>query len=121
MTARPRSPLHAPFDIKELQAIFGSPVFTEGQRPEGGKEDAAFWLPILALFTGACLGELTGLRASDVVQDASVGTICLYIIADTKSGKRLKTKQSARAIPVHPQLIKLGFLKFVAAEAKARM
>jgi hypothetical protein len=60
MTARPRSPLHAPFDIKELQAIFGSPVFTEGQRPEGGKEDAAFWLPILALFTGACLGELTG-------------------------------------------------------------
>jgi integrase len=35
-------------------------------------------------------------------------------------GKKLKTKGSARAIPVHPQLIELGFLKFVEAEAGAR-
>ena len=110
----------APFETKDLQAIFSSPVFTEGQRPEGGKGETAFWLPLLALFTGARLGELAGLRASDVVQDASVGTVCLYIIADAKAGKRLKTKQSARAIPIHAQLIDLGFLKFVSAEAKAR-
>ena len=110
----------APFETKELQAIFGSPVFTDSHRPEGGKGEAAFWLPLLALFTGARLGELSGLRASDVVHDASVGTVCIYITADAKAGKRLKTKQSARAIPIHAQLIDLGFLKFVAAEAKAR-
>jgi len=110
----------APFETKELRAIFGSPVFTEGHHPDGGKGEAAFWLPLLALFTGARLGELAGLRASDVVQDASVGQVCIYIIADAKAGKRLKTKQSARAIPVHSQLTELGFLKFVAAEAKAR-
>ncbi len=107
-------------DSKELRAIFGSPVFTEGHHPEGGKGEAAFWLPLLALFTGARLGELAGLRVSDVVQDASVGQVCIYIIADAKAGKRLKTKQSARAIPVHSQLTELGFLKFVAAEAKVR-
>ncbi len=110
----------APFETKELRAIFGSPVFTEGHHPEGGKGEAAFWLPLLALFTGARLGELAGLRVSDVVQDASVGQVCIYIIADAKAGKRLKTKQSARAIPVHSQLTELGFLKFVAAEAKVR-
>jgi integrase len=109
----------APFEIKELQAIFGAPVFTEGHRPEGGKGEASFWLPLLALFTGARLGELAGLRASDVVHDASVGTVCIYITADAKAGRRLKTKQSARAIPIHAQLIELGFLKFVAAKAKA--
>lgn len=110
----------APFDTKELQAIFNAPVFTEDERPEGGKGETAFWLPLLALFTGARLGELAGLRASDVLQDASVGTVCIYITADAKAGKRLKTKQSARAIPIHAQLIELGFLKFVTAEAKAR-
>ena len=95
-------------------------MFTEGHRPDGGKGEAAFWLPLLALFTGARLGELAGLRASDVVQDASVGTVCIYITADAKAGRKLKTKQSARAIPIHSQLIELGFLKFTAAEAKAR-
>jgi integrase len=109
-----------PFETKELRAIFGAPVFTEGDRPDGGKGEAAFWLPLLALFTGARLGELAGLRASDVVHDASVGKVCIYITPDTKAGKRLKTKQSARAIPVHSQLIELGFLGHVAAEAKAR-
>ncbi|MGO9400356.1 MAG: tyrosine-type recombinase/integrase [Xanthobacteraceae bacterium] len=110
----------APFDIEELHMIFNTPVFTEGERPEGGQGEAAFWLPLLALFTGARLGELAGLRASEVAHDASVGAVCVYITADAKAGKRLKTKQSARAIPIHSQLIELGFLKFVAAEAKAR-
>jgi integrase len=109
-----------PFEVKELRAIFGAPVFTEGHRPEGGKGEAAFWLPLLALFTGARLGELAGLRASDLVHDASVGKVCIYITPDAKAGKRLKTKQSARAIPIHSQLIELGFITFVAAGAKSR-
>jgi hypothetical protein len=44
----------APLETKELQAIFNTPVFTDGERPEGGQGEAAFWLPLLALFTGAC-------------------------------------------------------------------
>jgi integrase len=109
----------APFESKELQVIFNTPIFTDSQRPAGGKGEAAFWLPLLALFTGARLGELTGLRASDVVDDAAVGAVCIYITADSKAGKRLKTKQSARAVPVHPQLMQLGFLEFAEAQAKA--
>ena len=109
----------APFELDELRLIFNSPVFSEGARPAGGKGEAAFWLPVLALFTGARLGELTGLRASDVVDDEAVGAVCIYITADSKAGKRLKTKQSARVVPVHPQLMQLGFLEFAEAQAKA--
>lgn len=109
----------APFELDELRLIFNSPVFSEGARPAGGKGEAAFWLPVLALFTGARLGELTGLRASDVVDDAAVEAVCIYVTADSTAGRRLKTKQSARVVPVHPQLMQLGFLEFAEAQAKA--
>jgi hypothetical protein len=54
-------PDREPFTIAELRTIFGSPVFTAGLRPEGGRGEAAFWLPLLAVFTGARLGDYAGL------------------------------------------------------------
>ena len=42
-------------------------MFTVGERPQGGKGEASFWLPLLALFTGARLGEIASLRASEVL------------------------------------------------------
>ena len=110
----------APFELADLRVIFSTPVFTQGERPKGGQGEAALWLPLLALFTGARLGELAGLRASDLRRDEAIGATSVYITADPKAGKRLKTRQSARVVPVHPQLIKLGFLKFVAVQAKER-
>jgi hypothetical protein len=47
-----------------------------------------------------------------------VGADCIYIVSDEKAGRRIKTKQSARAIPIHRQLIDAGFLGFVAEQAK---
>jgi integrase len=109
----------APFDIGELQAVFGAPVFTKGERPKGGQGEAAFWLPLLALFTGARLSELAGLRVSDVTPNEIIGAVSIYIKADRKAGRTLKTKVSERFVPVHAQLIELGFLDYV-AQAKAR-
>jgi hypothetical protein len=60
-----------PFEAGELQRLFGAPVFTAGERPVGGQGDTAFWLPLLALFTGARRSELTSRKAADVVQDAA--------------------------------------------------
>jgi hypothetical protein len=37
----------------------------------------------------------------------------LYITAQASRGKRLKTKASQRVVPIHAQLVRLGFLKFV--------
>ena len=76
---------------------------------------------MLALFTGARRGELTGLRPADVAYDKVIGATSIYITADRKTGKRLKTRQSARVVPLHPDLVKLGFLDFTAAQAKERV
>lgn len=46
------------FDAPALAAIFGSPIYTADERPEGGAGEAAHWLPLLALYTGARINEL---------------------------------------------------------------
>ena len=40
------------FDLPALRTIFASPVYSAGLRPSQGRGDAAYWLPLLALFTG---------------------------------------------------------------------
>ena len=84
----------APFELADLQVIFGTPVFAEGERPTGGKGEAAFWLPLLALFTGARLNELSSLKASDVAHSDIIGTHC--ISSKQKNGQESGLRQSSR-------------------------
>jgi integrase len=100
-----------PFGIQELQAIFDAPIYTRHESSAGAKGAVGVWLPLLALFTGARQGELAGLKASNIKHEAS--TPLLFIVAERKAGKRVKTKVSERVIPVHPQLVQLGFLEHV--------
>ena len=72
------------------------------------------------LFTGARLSELAGLKVSDVAHEELIGSHCAYIVPDVKAGRRLKNKHSARAVPVHQQLITVGFLDFVVTQRKTR-
>jgi integrase len=109
----------AQFEIADLQVIFSTPVFTAGERPKGGRGEAAYWLPLLALFAGVRLSEAAGLRASDVAHNQMIGAVSLHIKSDRKAGKTLKTKASERFVPLHPQLVALGFLEYVAAQSKA--
>ncbi len=101
-----------PFTPEELKAIFNAPVFTETARPRGGKGAAAFWLPLLALFTGARRAELAAL-AADNIQMESNSVSVLVITEDRPRGKRLKTRTSQRVVPIHAELVRLGFLDFV--------
>jgi integrase len=100
-----------PFTAEELRRLFGSPVFTEGERPQGGQGETAFWLPLLALYTGCRRSELTRRKAADVTQID--GTWCLSIVSDKAAGQKLKTIGSARTLPIHPELVRRGFLDFV--------
>jgi integrase len=102
-----------PFTDEELRRLFSSPVFTAGERPEAGHGDTAFWLPLLALFTGARRSELTRRMAIDITQDKATGQWVIEIYANKAAGQSLKTKGSARTLPIHPELIRLGFLDYV--------
>src|SRR5215471_14322893 len=54
------------FTIDELNKLLASPVFTEIDRPGPGRGEAAFWLPLLALFSGARRADLASLQVNNV-------------------------------------------------------
>jgi len=99
------------FTVTELNLLFAATVFTKGERPTPGRGEAAFWLPLLSLYSGARRSELAGLRANDVQEIEHVP--CFTFIEDKKVGKRLKTATAVRTVPIHPQLITLGWLQHV--------
>jgi integrase len=67
----------------------------------------------MALFTGARLNELAPLTAADVMTDATTNIVSINIKEDQQQGRRLKTAGSARLVPIHPDLTRIGFLQFV--------
>ena len=116
-----------PFTIEELNRLLASAIFLDpAYRPLGGGGEAAFWLPLLAMFTGARLEELGQLLISDV--KTIDGIVCLSItdIPDDETrmtkaeanrspaiSKTVKTEAARRIVPLHPTLIDLGFLRYV--------
>ncbi|QDZ29892.1 hypothetical protein FAY22_19145 [Noviherbaspirillum sp. UKPF54] len=111
------------FDLLALKSIFSSPVYTAGHRPKGGGGDASYWIPLLALFTGARLEELCQLHPHDVMQvpyhdEGSENSAWVIRITDDGEGQGLKNAGSRRRVPLHPELERLGFVEYV-QQAKA--
>ena len=107
------------FEVAELQSLFNAPLFTEHRFPLGAHGAAGFWLPVLALHTGARLAELGHLTADNVKADAKTGVALLYFETEKARGKRTKTDASERVVSVHPEVIRLGFLDYVEARRSA--
>ena len=119
------------FDLASLNTIFSSAVYAQAARPTQGRGEAAYWLPLLALFTGARLEELAQLRPEDVREiaypDASDGNASSWFIrikevrdGDTDTDTQLKNAGSERDVPLHPELSRLGFLSFVNAAKEGK-
>lgn len=106
------------WETDQLRLLFGSRVYAEGYRPAAGAGEAAYWLPLLALFTGARQGELAPLTVDDVRTDPHTGIVYFRITNDPELGASVKTTSSRRVVPVHPELVRLGFLGIVAARRK---
>jgi integrase len=113
MRLQEEKPDREPWQINELKVLFSSPVFTQGLRPKAGRGEAACWLPLLAMFTGARLGELAPLTVTDVTTDEPTGIATIRVTEDLEQGRRLKNVGSRRIVPIHPELVRLGFMHFV--------
>jgi integrase len=98
-----------PFSTDQLNALFRSPVYALGERPQGGAGEAAYWLPVAAMWTGARLEELGQLTVDDVKTEDGHPVI---VISDRGEGK-VKTASSRRRVPIAPTLVDLGFLRYV--------
>lgn len=70
------------------------------------------WGPLIGLYTGARLNEICQIDLSDIKEDAG---IWYFDINDEGDEKHLKTTASRRIVPVHDQLVALGFLEYVEA------
>ena len=110
------------FTPAQLERLFTSPLYTgcrSAARPyEPGEHlirDHRYWAPLLALWSGARLNELGQLEVNDIQKELEVWRLRITTQtdegADEEVEKVLKTAASKRLVPVHPELIRLGFLE----------
>lgn len=119
-----------PFSKEQMNVLFRSPLFAGAQSDSewryisrSGKvliRDHRFWVPLIMLFSGARPGEIGQLAVSDVRQDHGHWIMHITTEGEThREGKSVKTPGSMRVIPIHPELVRLGFLKYHTERAAA--
>ncbi len=102
------------WEPEELRKLFASPVWTGCHpyfRAKAGPSiirDANFWLPLLALFHGCRVEEFADLYRRDIQRK---GTIWFVHLDDTERG--LKNQNAKRAVPLHAEILRMGFLDYV--------
>lgn len=106
-----------PFTNEELGKIFDPKAFL----PWALKAPNRWWLPMLGLYTGARINELSQLKVADVIQVNDIWCISIRktIDVDRKSERLgrtrqlVKNKSSIRTIPLAQPLLDAGFLDFL--------
>ena len=70
-----------------------------------------FWVPLIAIFSGMRLNEICQLRICDVQLDSD-SKIWFFNVTEVEGETKVKTGAGIRKVPIHPTLIKLGFLDY---------
>ncbi|WP_157105715.1 hypothetical protein [Sphingomonas sp. TDK1] len=114
--------LRASWTKEEIAQLFSAPIWhgcaSLDRRLEPGKEvyhDAWYWLPLMMALYGGRSSELVALPLADTFEKATIP----YFEIDYTDLRSLKNVQSVRKLPVHPELIRLGFIDYI-AEVRAR-
>ncbi len=115
-----------PFTIDQMNTLFKSPLFTGCQSDEAPRfwhkpgnvliRDHRYWTPLIMLYSGARPAEVAQLALSDVREDRGHWIMDITETTDDDEGaesvKSVKTEGSRRVVPVHEELVKLGFLDY---------
>ena len=85
------------FNSDDLTLLFRAEYARAMDKPD------FYWLPLLAMYSGARLGEIANLMLEDIeeVEGIKVYEIC-----------KGKTPESQRTVPIHSQLLELGFWEY---------
>lgn len=101
----------------DLARLFATPTWTgcksEHRRSTPGPEiirDEKFWLPLIAVFSGARQEEICQLQVEDIRREEGVWVFDINM----KPPRKLKNKSAVRLVPIHHELIRLGLLDYVA-------
>lgn len=102
---------------QELKQIFSSPVFQGTWKPPRASfGEAWFWVPLLLYYTGARREEVAQMNATEVrCSEDDIWFLDLLSTPDDEGleeKRTVKTAGSRRKVPLHPDLIALGFVDY---------
>jgi len=100
-----------PWSEESLTNLFSHPIWSGGLIPKDTKAggSAAYWIPLLALYSGARCSELCQLRTDDIKKESGLWMIQIH---DGDPTQRIKTNSARRSIPLHDELLRLGFIQY---------
>lgn len=113
----------AAFALVDVKKVFSHSIWTgchsaESRHEVGAKiiKDAHFWVPIIAAYTGARREEIAGLALADIAEEDGIA----FFHFTSNENRGLKTAAAQRRVPIHEQLIALGFLDHIEKARRAK-
>jgi integrase len=101
-----RSESYSVFSNADLNALFHSREYLEGRH----RTSWQYWIPLIALYSGARQAEIAQLLTADLVEDDGVW---YFAITDAEGDKRIKTRAGVRKVPISSKLLELGLTDYV--------
>ncbi|TPM61093.1 site-specific integrase [Mesorhizobium sp. B2-2-4] len=109
-----------PFTTDQMNTLFKSPLFTGCRSADEWRNvakpgnvrirDHRYWVPLIMLYSGARPAEIAQLAVADVRQEH--GHWIMHITEEGDGDKSTKNEGSMRVVPVHPELMRLGFIRY---------
>ena len=108
---------------EEFDRLLDAPPFSGSAGPSRSKRyksgnafysDSAYWMPLILLLHGFRSAEAAGIPVAHVKLDRPIP---IFSIEPTDD-RGVKTVSSIREVPIHPELLRLGFAEFVDAVTK---
>lgn len=115
--ATPAQSRRRPFAPAQLCSIFTAPIYTGCVDDERGfaksgpnhPRRSRFWVPLIALFTGLRMEEILQLTPAHIKLGRD--NLAFLLIAP---GMKVKTENGFREVPLHRELLQIGFMLHVA-------
>lgn len=102
------------FTPDQLATVFGGAPWSTGDTAPSGKP-SLYWGPLIALYHGLRIGEPCGMLTEEITERDGLPVMNLK----PNNLRPLKNRQTKRFIPIHPELIRLGFLDYVGERRRA--
>jgi len=113
-----------PFTVDELRKIFKPETYLKWtihfshpyRKDRVSNHLPYYWIFLLGIFSGMRTNEMCQILLSQVKKEKGIWFIFIEDSEETK----VKTENAIRKVPVHPQLIDLGFVDYVTAQKKSK-
>jgi len=112
-----------PYEDSDVNALLDivSKIRSSGDtKSQRISKDELFFVTHIAAYSGMRLNEIIQLNTDDIVEKHNIVCFSLNTKIDVKTGKSktLKTRNSARIVPIHSKLNSIGLFEFIESKKK---